>query len=122
MFFRSNHNRKKQYEVCWEARLDVRFPDFHGQMPVKVTNFSSIGAMLEAEQIFLNKRHLIDAHYRPRLTLKIFLPDGLFESEVNIIWYRWSVEKIAFEIRINFMDILKDKALFADQLITGLHY
>jgi len=120
-FWKKNRRYERRYEVFWDALLDVRFPDFHTQMPVKVTNFSNFGALLQAEEIFLNKHHLIDARQRPELKLKTFLPEGIFETKINICWYTWSVEKIAFEIGIQFKDMFKEEIMIVDQVISRLH-
>jgi len=120
-FWKKDRRYERRYEVLWDALLDVRFPDFKAQMPVKVTNFSNVGALLQAEQIFLNRRHLIDAHQRPELKLKIFLPEGHLETKINICWYTWSVKNIAFEIGVQFTDMFKEGMTLVDQVINRLN-
>jgi hypothetical protein len=120
MLLKKDRRRAKRYVVSWEGLLEVRFPDFHGQIPVTISDFSEFGALLNSEQIFLNSRHLIAATYHPELDLKIFSPEGTFTSIINIRWYDWSVEKNMFEIGVEFINLSKENKAMIQKLIRKL--
>jgi len=119
-FWKLKHRRKKRYMVFLNGLLKVRFPDFQDQLTVTVDNLSDMSATLHADRIFLNGRHLIALHQRPELNLRIPLPDGVFESKIEIRWYRWLTEKNIFEIGTRFTDILKENQLIVDKTIHRL--
>jgi len=107
--------------VVWNAQLEVRFPDYQDQMKVTVDNFSGIEAVLHADQVLLNGRYLTAGKAAPELNMKIFLPEGILESDVEIRWYRWSVKKSLYEVGVRFVNILKENQSFVDKIIRRLH-
>ena len=111
---------KHRYPVSWNAVIEVRFPDFHEQLYVKVINFSGMGARLYSELVFLNHHHLISKENPPHLILKIFLSEGNFESPVEIKWYQWSVEKNCFEIGVEFRNMINETSMIRDKIISEL--
>lgn len=121
LFLTKDYMRKKHYSVTWAGLLEVNYPDFQDQMPVSVASFSGVGALIESEQIYINRRHLIATDQKPELKLKIFTPEGVFSSAVEILWYRWSTEKIMFEIGIKFLDVLVDNQVVMDDIIVKLN-
>lgn len=120
LFWKRKHQQKKQYMVFLNGLLSVRFPDFQDQLTVTVGDFSDEGATLHADRMFLNGRHLIALHQRPELDLRIPLPDGVFESKIEIRWYRWLVEKNIFEVGTRFTEVLKDNQLVFDKTLRRL--
>lgn len=121
MLLREDRRFKKRYEVSWEALLEIRFSDFQGKMPITVVNFSVVGALLHSKQIFLNERHLIATEHPPALNLKIFLSECVFESQVEIRWYDWSVEMNLFEIGVKFINLSKEKKEDIRKISRQLH-
>ncbi|OQX14156.1 MAG: hypothetical protein BWK80_42130 [Desulfobacteraceae bacterium IS3] len=117
-FWMKDRRRRRRYAVSWDGLLEIRFPDFHSLLSVKVADFSEAGACLHAGRIYLDERHLIASNPMPELKLKIFSPEGAFESAINIRWYRWSVENAAFEIGVEFKTPLHP--LLTDRLTDGL--
>ncbi len=103
MFFQRKDQDKVPDNKFRNALLKVRFSDFREQMTVTVSNFSEQGATLYSDRVFLKGRHLIDRDQKPELNLEIISPEGVFESPVEIRWYRWLVEKNLFEIGIKFI-------------------
>lgn len=113
--------RKKRYAVYWGAVLEVCFSDFQKQIKVTVTDFSGSGVRLNIEQIYLDERRMIVSNPMPELNLKVFLPEGgIFESEITIRWYNWSVEKCIFEIGIEFNNLSEEKVTAIDNVIDRL--
>ncbi|GEM_PF-898144 len=113
--------RKKRYAVSWDGMLELCFPDFQKQIKVAVGDFSGSGVRLCAEQIYLDERRMIVSNPMPKLNLKIFLPDGgIFESEITIHWYSWSVEKCLFEIGTAFKNLSEEKKSVIDNLTEQL--
>lgn len=114
LFWKKKRLCKKRYVVLWNALLEVRFPDFQDQMMVTVDHLSEGDAVLNADRVLLNGRYLITENQQPELNMKIFSPEGVFESEIDIRWYRWSVKKSIYEIGvklINTFESFSDAAL-----------
>ncbi|OQX21438.1 MAG: hypothetical protein BWK80_33435 [Desulfobacteraceae bacterium IS3] len=103
MFFQKKNQNKAPDDKFRNALLKVRFYDFQEQMTVTVNNLSEQGATLYSDRVFLKGRHLIARDQKPELNLEIISPEGVFESPVEICWYRWLVEKNLFEIGIKFI-------------------
>lgn len=121
MFLKSKERRlQKRYVVCWDASVEAIFPDFQGQIRVKVLNFSIKGALLHSEQVSVDNRHLFISAEKPDLNLKIFLPDMVLESKIDIRWYRLSDEKKLYEIGIDFVNFLERNRGVVDKLIKFL--
>ncbi|MBW2561203.1 MAG: PilZ domain-containing protein [Deltaproteobacteria bacterium] len=107
----------KRHTVRWDAFLEVRFPDFHDQIPVEVVNFSAGGALLHSEQLTVDNRHLVIAETKPELTLKISLPERVLELTSRIEWYEVLDEKSIFEIGTSFVDFKNEANISVDELI-----
>ncbi len=119
LFFRmKDRRRRRRYSVSWDGLLEIAFPDFRSLLSVKITDFSQAGACLHAGRIYLDERHLIASNPMPELKLKVFSPEGVFESAITIRWYRWSVENAVFEIGVEFKKPLHH--LLTDRLTDGL--
>ncbi|MBE9547217.1 MAG: PilZ domain-containing protein [Proteobacteria bacterium] len=117
MFFKGKERRlNKRHVVCWDALLEVRFPDFQDQIQVKVVNFSIGGALLHSEQLSVDNRHLVVSDIKPELKLKIFLPETILESRAEIEWYNVR-EKNAFEIGIKFINFIEETRISVDELM-----
>ncbi|GBC60860.1 hypothetical protein DENIS_1819 [Desulfonema ishimotonii] len=106
--------------VCWDGLLEVRFPDFRTRMPVRGVDLSGSGACFCCEQIFVHQRYLTSVAAPVDLILKIRSPSGGFETPSEITWYRWSVEKRAYEIAVKFVNMLAENRKFLDKLISEL--
>ncbi|MBN1635053.1 MAG: PilZ domain-containing protein [Deltaproteobacteria bacterium] len=100
-----DRRQNKRYEVSWDAKLLVQFPEFSDQMVVTVDNISIGGALLQSKKITIQDQHLIIGDLKPELLLRIDLPDVAFESSFRIAWYRHVDEKNFFEIGIEFIDL-----------------
>ena len=109
--------RNKRRAVCWDALLEVRFPDFHDQLEVKVVNFSAEGALLHSEKITVDNRHLFITETKPELKLKISLPETVLELRTRIAWYNVLNEKSIFEIGVSFVDFKKESNISIDELM-----
>lgn len=92
----------KRYTVCWDAILDVQFPDSHDQIEVQVVNFSAGGALLHSKRLTVDNRHLVITEIRPELTLKLSLPEAVLELTTTIEWYEVLNEDGTFEIGVIF--------------------
>jgi len=112
--------RHRRYNVSWNAQLGVIFPDFQGEIKIKVANFSNSGALLLSEQIYLENRHLFITDQSPELIIKIDSPRGPLTLKSNIHWYRWSVEKNLFEVGVEFIKMVKEDEATVNQLIADL--
>ncbi len=117
MLLRRDRRGSKRYVVSWDGLIEVIFHDFHGQLPITVVDFSESGVLLNSKQIFLNSRHLIAAGHSPILILKIFSPEGTFESPVEIRWYDWSVEKRLYEIGVKFINSSEENKAMIHKLL-----
>lgn len=104
LFWKKKPQCKKRYMVLWNALLEVRFPDFQDQMMVTVDHLSKVDAVLNSDRVLLNGRYLIAGNQQPELNMKIFSPEGVFESGIDIRWYRWSVKKSIYEIGVKFIN------------------
>ncbi len=122
LFWKKKGQYEKRYMVLWNALLEVRFPDFQDQLSVTVDHFSGVDAVVNADRVFLNGRYLIAENGQPELKVKIFSPEGVFESGIEIRWYRWSVKKSIYEIGIKFINTLKDKQTIIDRIIKKLRH
>jgi len=122
LFWKKKGQYEKRYMVLWNALLEVRFPDFQDQLSVTVDHFSGVDAVVNADRVFLNGRYLIAENGQPELNVKIFSPEGVFESGIEIRWYRWSVKKSIYEIGIKFINTLKDKQTIIDRIIKKLRH
>ena len=117
MFFKGKERRlNKRHVICWDALLEVRFPDFQDQIQVKIVNFSIGGALLHSEQLSVDNRHLVVSDIKPELKLKIFLPETVLESRAEIEWYK-VCEKNAFEIGIKFINFIEETRISVDELL-----
>ena len=88
LVFKGKERRSgKRYDVRWDAILDVRFPDFHGQIDVTVANFSAGGALLHSQQLTVDTHHLVISDTKPELTLRIPLPERTLDLTTTIAWY-----------------------------------
>ena len=103
--------------VCWDALLEVSFPDFHDQIDVKVVNFSVGGALLHSEELTVNNRHLVVADIKPELKLKISLPDTALELTTKIVWYNVLSKESIFEIGVSFINFKKEANISIDELM-----
>jgi hypothetical protein len=106
----------KRRVVSWDALLEVRFPDFHDQIQVKVVTFSVGGALLHSEQITVENRHLVVSDIKPELKLKISLPETVLELMTKIMWYKVLSEKSIFEIGVSFINFKKESNISIDEL------
>lgn len=122
LFWKKKQPCEKRYMVLWNALLEVRFPDFQDQINITVDHFSGVDAVVNADRVFLNGRYLIGENGQPELNVKIFSPEGVFESGVEIRWYRWSVKKSIYEIGIKFINTLKDRQTIIDRIIKRLRH
>lgn len=113
-----DRRRKKRYSVSWDGLLEISFPDFQSLLSVKVADFSEIGACLHAKHIYLDEHHLIASNPMPDLKLKVFSPEGDFESAIVICRYHWSLENSIFEIGVEFKTTLPP--LLMDRLTERL--
>jgi hypothetical protein len=112
--------RHRRYSVSWNARMGVVFPDFQGEITIKVANFSISGALLHSDQIYLERHHLFITDQPPELIIKIDSPRGLLVLRTDIRWYRWSVEKNLFEVGVEFKKMVKEDQETVNQLIADL--
>jgi hypothetical protein len=110
--------RRKRVIVYWDAVLEAKFPDFQGQINVKVINFSVEGALLHSERLDIDRRHLVVAETKPELMLKITMPGHTFEFAIGIVWYNILYGKSIFEIGINFIDLKKELNPSFEELIS----
>lgn len=119
MFLKKSKERRlrKRYAVNWDASVEAILPDFRGCIQVKVVNFSAKGALLHSDQVSINNQHLFVSAEKPDLNLKIFLPEMVMESVIEIMWYRWSKEKGLYEIGVEFMDFLEKNRDVAGSLL-----
>ncbi|MDY6844140.1 MAG: PilZ domain-containing protein [Thermodesulfobacteriota bacterium] len=117
---RLKRRRHKRFEVCWDALLEVRFPEFQNQMSVIVVNFSIAGALLNSEQIYVDGHHLFVTDKRPEMSLKMFSPEGILNAAIHVQWYRWLEEQNIFEVGIKFVDILKENQELVYKVIDNL--
>ena len=108
----------KRRVVCWDALLEVRFPDFHDQIQVKVVNFCIGGAFLHSEQLTVDNRHLVVSDIKPELKLKISLPETVLELTTKIVWYKVLSEKSIFEIGVSFTNFKKESNISVAELIN----
>jgi len=120
MLLRTDRRTSKRYVVSWDGLIEAVFHDFHGQLPITAVDFSESGALLNSKQILLNSRHLITADQSPVLTLKIFSPEGTFESKVEIRWYDWSIEKRVYEIGIKFINPSEENKTMIHKLLQRI--
>ncbi|MCP4349749.1 MAG: hypothetical protein GY795_30070 [Desulfobacterales bacterium] len=120
-FWKKSRRHTKRYSVSWDALLEVRFPDFQDNVKVKVANVSGTGAYIHSNQIFFNNCHLISLEQKPDLNLKVFSPNGLFESIIEIQWYNWSVKQNIYEIGVEFIYLLKEHRDIIDKVMHSLH-
>jgi len=110
----------KRHPVQWDALLEVRFPDFHDQIPVEVVNFSAGGALLHSEQLTVDNRHLVITETKPELTLKISLPERILELTTRIAWYEVVDGRSIFEIGTSFVDFKNEANISVDALVKTL--
>lgn len=122
MFFQKKNRRKiERYPVSWDAALEIRYPDYDTRIAVTITDFSGKGALIRADRVHVNNRLLTSTHHRPRLSLKTFSPQGLFQAEVNIRWYRWDVDSNGFIIGLEYVDPSPENQLLAARMLNLLH-
>jgi hypothetical protein len=107
----------KRRAVSWDALLEAKFPDCHGQIDVKIVNFSAGGALLQSEHIEVGNRHLVVTETKPDLTLKISLPEMILKVTAKIAWSKVLSDRRLFEIGVHFMDFNKESSLSVDELI-----
>lgn len=107
----------KRHVVSWDAILEVTFPDSHGQIAVKVVNFSIGGALLHSEQFTVNNKHLFITETKPELTLKISLPKRILQLRVEIAWYNVVAGRSIFEIGARFINFKEESNMSTDELI-----
>ena len=118
MFFKGKERRlNKRHVVCWDAILEVNFSDFQAQIQVKVVSFSIGGALLHSEQLSVDNRHLIISDIKPELKLKVFLPETVLESRIEIQWYNILPGKNIFEIGVNFINFMEETHISVDELM-----
>lgn len=106
----------KRYDVRCDAILDVRFPDFHGQIDVTVANFSAGGALLHSQQLTVDTHHLVVSDTKPELTLRIPLPERTLDLTTTIAWYNVSNKNGIFEIGVNFLHFKEESNMTVDEL------
>jgi len=120
-FYKGKERRQgKRHAVQWDALLDVRFPDFHEQIPVKVVNLSAGGALLHSKQLTVDNRHLIITETKPELTLKISPPERTLELTARIEWYEVLDGRSTFEIGVSFVDYKNEANISVDELIKTM--
>ena len=114
--------RKKRYQVLWDAELKAVFSDYDykGRMDVTVVDFSGLGAVIHAREIYMDRRHLAAPYNPPELNLKIDLPEGILKYQIDIKWYDLLIEDKIFEIGVEFLDISSEKEELVDLLIKNL--
>lgn len=114
--------RKKRYQVLWAAELEAVFSeyDYKGCMDVTVVDFSGLGAVIHAGEIYMDRRHLAAPYNPPELKLKIDSPEGILEYQIDIKWYDLLIEDKIFEIGVEFLDISSEKEELVDLLIKNL--
>ena len=114
--------RKKRYQVLWDAELKAVFSDYDykGRMGVTVVDFSGLGAVIHAREIYMDRRHLAAPYNPPELTLKIDLPEGILKYQIDIRWYDLLIEDKIFEIGVEFLDISSENEKLVDLLIKNL--
>ncbi|MBW2086206.1 MAG: PilZ domain-containing protein, partial [Deltaproteobacteria bacterium] len=117
---RRYHRYHKRYEVDWDASLEASFQDFTGEVQGKVINFSVTGALLHLDQLYIDGQHLIVVQHKPKLNLKMFSPEGVLESRIEIRWYDRSAEVNTFQVGVKLIDIIKKNQEVIDRLISGL--
>ena len=106
----------KRRAVSWDALLEAKFPDCHGQIDVKIVNFSAGGALLQSEHIEVGNRHLVVTETKPDLTLKISLPEMMLKVTAKIAWYKVLSDRRLFEIGLHFIDFNKESSVSVDEL------
>ncbi|MEA1934819.1 MAG: PilZ domain-containing protein [Thermodesulfobacteriota bacterium] len=114
--------RKKRYQVLWDAELKAVFSDYDykGRMDVTVVDFSGLGAVIHTREIYMDRRHLAAPYNPPELNLKIDLPEGILEYQIDIKWYNLLIEDKIFEIGVEFLDISLENEELVDLLIKNL--
>jgi len=118
MFYKGKERRlHKRHDVYWDALLEVKFPDFQGQIPVKVINFSIKGAVLHSKQFSAGDRHLILSDEKPELKLIISLPEIDLKSRIKIIWYKLLHEESVFQVGTEFIDFMEKNRISVDKLM-----
>ena len=102
--------RKKRYQVLWDAELKAVFSDYDykGRMDVTVVDFSGLGAVIHAREIYMDRRHLAAPYNPPELNLKIDLPEGILEYQIDIKWYDLLIEEELVDLLIKNL-ILQEK-------------
>lgn len=107
----------RRHIVCWDAILEAKFPDFDGQMGVKVVSFSGGGALLHSEQLTVGNRHLLISDIKPELKLKISLPERVLKLMTRIAWYNVLNEEGTFQIGVSFTNFEEESNLSVRELI-----
>ncbi|MBW2557580.1 MAG: PilZ domain-containing protein [Deltaproteobacteria bacterium] len=116
--YKSKERRlNKRHEVSWDAILEARFPDSHGEIEVKVVVFSVGGALLHSELFTVNNRHLFITGTKPELKLKISLPERVLELRVEIAWYNVLNGKSIFETGVSFINFKEEANISTDELL-----
>ncbi|MEA2082705.1 MAG: PilZ domain-containing protein [Thermodesulfobacteriota bacterium] len=114
--------RKKRYQVLWDAELEAVFSDYDykGGMDVTVVDFSGLGAVIHAKDIYMDRRHLAAPYNPPELNLKIHSPEGILEYQIDIKRYDLLIEDKVFEIGVEFLNISSKNQELVDLLIKNL--
>ena len=121
LIFKGKERRSgKRYDVRWDAVLDVRFPDFHGQLDVTIANFSAGGALLHSQELSVGTHHLVVSDTKPELTLQISLPERSVKLTTTIAWYNVSNKNGIFEIGVNFLHFKEESNMTVDELVKSM--
>ncbi|MBW1710082.1 MAG: PilZ domain-containing protein [Deltaproteobacteria bacterium] len=110
----------KRYEVEWDASLEVEFQDLKGSINGQLKNFSIGGALLHLETMYIEGQHLVVSQFKPQLNLKIFCPEGVLESKIDIRWYDRVDEDNIFKAGVQFINMVKENKEVLEKVIANL--
>ncbi len=120
IFGSRERRRRKRYRVPWEGILKARFADFDGRLSVQLSDISGMGCQVSSPRMEVDGRHLVVTLRRPELLLRLFSPEKVFDLNVEIRWYRWSVERELYRIGLEFIDLTPQQRKIVDGLIQTL--
>lgn len=95
----------KRHPVNWNALLTIETDDFSDYITVPVINVSTEGALIQSNGISIHHRHFAAASLDRELTLVIHTPEGEMDSEIRVMYFKWSEAKKQFDIGARFINI-----------------
>lgn len=126
LFWGKERRRRRRHAVDWDGTLEVRFPDVWEEQPVRLADLSSLGCRFFVPRVFCRGRYLFTEHRAACLVIQIQVPDTpdtpdtTLEGRIAVRWYRWSVERAAFEMAVEFDRLPPETRNRLNALLDGL--